>query len=84
MGLALVLLVLSFLISYVRARAETLGIPGKAGLMARAPRILALCIGLYFNALSPWVLKIVMWLLGALMVETLVERLIEVWRALER
>ncbi len=84
MGLALVLLVVSFLISYVRARAEALGIPGKAGLMARAPRILALCIGLYFNALSPWVLKIVMWLLGALMVETLVERLIEVWRALER
>jgi CDP-diacylglycerol--glycerol-3-phosphate 3-phosphatidyltransferase len=83
-GLALVLLVLSFLISYIRARAEALDIPGKAGLMARAPRIIAICIGLYFNGLSPWILKVVMWILAALLVETLVERLFEVWRALER
>ena len=83
-GLALVLLVVSFLISYVRARAESLDVPGKAGLMARAPRILAICVGLYFNGLSPWVLKVVMWVLAALLVETLVERLFEVWRALER
>jgi CDP-diacylglycerol--glycerol-3-phosphate 3-phosphatidyltransferase len=83
-GLALVLLVTSFLISYIRARAEALDVPGKAGLMARAPRIIAICIGLYFNGLSPWVLKVVMWILAALLVETLVERLFEVWRALER
>jgi CDP-diacylglycerol--glycerol-3-phosphate 3-phosphatidyltransferase len=83
-GLALVLLVVSFLISYIRARAEALDIPGKAGLMARAPRIIAICIGLYFNGLSPYILKVVMWVLAALLVETLVERLFEVWRALER
>lgn len=83
-GLALVLLVASFLISYIRARSESLGIQCKAGLMARAPRFLALGVGLFFNSLSPWVLKIVMWVVGALLVETLVERFIYVWRQIEK
>lgn len=83
-GLALALLVVSFLISYVRAKAESLGVPCKAGLMARAPRMLTLGAGLFFNGLSPWVLKVVMWLVGALLLETLVERIIEVWRQLEK
>jgi CDP-diacylglycerol--glycerol-3-phosphate 3-phosphatidyltransferase len=82
-GLAIVLLVASFLISYLRARAETLGLECKAGLMARAPRFLALGFGLYFNGLSPWILKIVVWIVAALMIETLVERFIFVWRKLE-
>lgn len=83
-GLALVVLVVSFLISYVRARAESLDVHCKAGLMARAPRIILLMVGLFFNGLSPWVLRVVLWVLAVLLVETLVERLIEVWRALER
>lgn len=81
-GLALVILVTAFLISYVRAKAEGFGVVCKAGLMARAPRFIALAFGLFLNALSPWILKTVMWVLGALLLETLVERLIEVWRAL--
>ncbi len=83
-GLALALLVLSFLISYVRAKAESLDVHCKAGLMARAPRFLLLMAGLFFNGLSPWVLRTVLWLMAALLLETLVERLIEVWRALEQ
>lgn len=83
-GLALAALVLSFLISYVRARAESLDVHCKAGLMARAPRFLLLLAGLFFNGLSPWVLKIALWLLVVLLLETLAERLIEVWRVLER
>jgi CDP-diacylglycerol--glycerol-3-phosphate 3-phosphatidyltransferase len=82
-GLALVILVASFLISYLRARAEALGLECKSGLMARAPRFLALGVGLFFNGLSPWILKIVMWVLAVLLVETLVERFIFVWRNLE-
>lgn len=82
-GLAIVLLVGSFLISYLRARAEALGLKCKAGLMARAPRFLAVGFGLFFNGLSPWILKIVMWVVSALLVETLVERFIFVWRKLE-
>jgi CDP-diacylglycerol--glycerol-3-phosphate 3-phosphatidyltransferase len=82
-GLAVVLLVASFLISYLRARAEALGVKCKAGLMARAPRFLAVGFGLFFNGLSPWILKVVMWIVAALLVETLVERFIFVWRELE-
>ena len=54
----------------------------KAGLMARAPRIILLAIGLFFNGLSPWVLKIVVWIMAVLLFETVFERLIEVWKAL--
>lgn len=82
-GLAVVLLVASFLISYLRARAEALGVECRAGLMARAPRFLAVGVGLFFNGLSPWILKVVMWLVAALLVETIIERLIFVWRELE-
>ena len=82
-GLAIVLLVASFLISYLRARAEALGLECKAGLMSRAPRFLAVGFGLFFNGLSPWILKIVMWVVAALLVETLAERFIFVWRELE-
>jgi CDP-diacylglycerol--glycerol-3-phosphate 3-phosphatidyltransferase len=82
-GLAIVLLVTAFLISYLRARAEALGLQCKAGLMARAPRFLAVGFGLFFNGLSPWILKIVIWIVAALLVETLAERFIFVWRELE-
>lgn len=79
-GLALVLLVVSFLISYVRAKAESIGVVCKAGLMSRAPRFLTLGIGLFFNGLSPWVLRIVLWVVTAASLETLVSRIFEVWR----
>jgi CDP-diacylglycerol--glycerol-3-phosphate 3-phosphatidyltransferase len=82
-GLAIVILVASFLISYLRARAEALGLQCKAGLMARAPRFLAVGFGLFFNGLSPWFLKVVMWIVAALLIETLAERFIFVWRELE-
>ncbi len=81
-GLALVLLVTSFLISYVRAKAEGFGLTCKAGLMARAPRIILLVFGLLFEPLSPWILRTVIWVLAVLLLETLVERFVEVWRAL--
>jgi len=83
-GVALVLLVTSFLISYIRARAEGLGVECKEGLMSRPPRVLALGFGLFFNGISPWILKIVIVAVAVLMVETLVERFVFVWRALDR
>lgn len=83
-GLSLVILVVSFLISYVRAKAEALGVQCKAGLMARAPRFLALGMGLFFNGLSPWVLKVVVWIVALLLVETLIERFIFVWKEIDR
>jgi len=83
-GLAMILLIVSFLISYTRAKAESLGVTCKAGLMSRAPRFLAVGIGLFFNGLSPWVLRGVLWVVAALMVETLIARLFEVWKALDQ
>lgn len=82
-AVALCLLVLSFLTSYSRSRAEALGVKGKAGLMARGPRLLLLGAALFFNGFSPWVLKGAMVLLSVLTLETLIERIFSVWRALE-
>ena len=39
---------LSSVISYQRAKAESLGLDAKGGLMERAERIIALCLGLLF------------------------------------
>jgi len=82
-GFTFMLLVNSFLISYVRAKAESLDIECKAGLMARASRFLLLGAGLFFNGISPWILKVSIWVLTLLVVETIVERIYVVWRQLK-
>src|SRR3954470_19744090 len=66
----------STLISYQRAKAESLGYQAKGGLMERAERIVALCVGLAF----PIVLVPILWLMLALTVFTNVQRFIKVWR----
>jgi CDP-diacylglycerol--glycerol-3-phosphate 3-phosphatidyltransferase len=66
----------STLISYERAKAESLGFSAKGGLMERAERIIALCVGLAF----PVVLVPVLWLMLALTSVTAVQRFIKVWR----
>ncbi len=48
---ALVALIMSFVISYARSRAETLGLAGAEGLMQRADRITLLSIALAFSPL---------------------------------
>jgi hypothetical protein len=59
-------------------------VAGKAGLMARAPRFLAIGVGLFFNGLSPWVLRGVLWIVMVLLVETFVSRLFEVWKGIDK
>ena len=49
---------LSSVISYQRAKAESLGLQAKGGLMERAERIIALCIGLLFDRLLVPILTI--------------------------
>jgi hypothetical protein len=51
--------------------------------MARAPRLLAIGVGLFFNGLSPWVLRIVLIIVTVMIVETLFERFINIWKALD-
>ncbi len=64
------------LVSYERARAESLGYNAKGGLMERAERTIALMIGLAFPAL----LIPVLWLLVGLTSFTAVHRFVMVWR----
>jgi CDP-diacylglycerol--glycerol-3-phosphate 3-phosphatidyltransferase len=41
----------SFLVSYTRAKAETLGLKGDVGIGSRAERVVVICLGL---AVAPW------------------------------
>ncbi len=66
---------LSSIISYMRAKAESLGLDAKGGLMERAERIIALCIGLLFNVL----LIPILWAMLALTGLTAVQRFVKVW-----
>jgi CDP-diacylglycerol--glycerol-3-phosphate 3-phosphatidyltransferase len=67
---------LSLLISYERAKAESLGLQAKGGLMERAERIVVLCIGLLFGSILLWV----MWVMLVLTAYTAVQRFVKVWR----
>ena len=65
----------SMLISYERAKAESLGFDARGGLMERAERIIALCIGLLFDS----ILIPVLWLMLGLTLVTAVQRFVKVW-----
>lgn len=64
------------MVSYQRAKAESLGFEAKGGLMERAERFLALGFGLLFSGLFVATL----WVMLALTVFTAVTRFIKVWR----
>ena len=64
------------LISYQRAKAESLGINAKGGLMERAERIIAICIGLLFEPL----LIPILWIMLVLTSITAIQRFVKVWR----
>ena len=66
----------SLLISYERAKAESLGFEAKGGLMERAERLVVLCVGLAFSFL----LIPLLWLMLVLTVFTAVQRFVKVWR----
>ena len=51
MLVSLVVMIMSFTVSYARARGETLGVSGAEGLMQRADRITILGVALSFSAL---------------------------------
>jgi CDP-diacylglycerol--glycerol-3-phosphate 3-phosphatidyltransferase len=72
------------LISYQRAKAESLGLDAKGGLMERAERIVLLCVGLLLEGigLDP-ALAVVLWILLVLISFTAVLRFVKVWRQAE-
>ncbi len=73
--LAMAVLATSALISYQRARAESLGFEARGGLMERAERMVVLGLGMLFNVLVP-----VLWLMLATTSLTAVQRFARVWR----
>jgi len=73
--LPLAVLALSMLISYERAKAESLGYDARGGLMERAERIIALAFGLLFDSL----LIAVLWVMLVLTAITAVQRFVKVW-----
>jgi CDP-diacylglycerol--glycerol-3-phosphate 3-phosphatidyltransferase len=74
-ALPLAVLAMSLIISYERAKAESLGFDARGGLMERAERIMALGLGLLFEAL----LIPVLWLMLVLSTITAVQRFVVVW-----
>ena len=67
------------LVSYQRAKAESLGISAKGGLMERAERMILLGIGF----LSASFLVPVLWVMLALTMATALGRFVKVWRLAE-
>jgi CDP-diacylglycerol--glycerol-3-phosphate 3-phosphatidyltransferase len=70
------ILAVSMLVSYERAKAESLGFAAKGGLMERAERIIVLCFGLAFSA----VMVPLLWVMLGLTSLTAVQRFVKVWR----
>ncbi len=70
----------SFLISYQRSKAESLGLSAKGGLMERAERMILLGVGLLTSAIFVPVL----WVMLALTTMTALGRFARVWRAADR
>jgi CDP-diacylglycerol---glycerol-3-phosphate 3-phosphatidyltransferase len=74
--LPLAVLATSMLVSYQRAKAESLGFSAKGGIMERAERLIALGVGLLFDSL----LIPVLWIMLALTTFTAIQRFAKVWR----
>jgi CDP-diacylglycerol--glycerol-3-phosphate 3-phosphatidyltransferase len=73
--LAFAVAALSMLISYERAKAESLGLQAKGGLMERAERFVLLSIALAFDVIVP-----VLWLMLVLTAITALGRFRRVWQ----
>jgi CDP-diacylglycerol--glycerol-3-phosphate 3-phosphatidyltransferase len=74
---AILALIGSFQVSYIRARAQSLAFRSETGLFKRPERIVATIVGLLVlgGALLPWVI----WLLAVLTNFTALQRIHEVW-----
>jgi len=73
--LIFVVLIGSFLVSYIRARAEGLGWQCQVGLFTRAERVIVLAIGLLVNQIF-----IALCVLGVFVLITVVQRLVYLWK----
>lgn len=71
---------LAIMISYQRAKAESLGFDAKGGLMERAERFIALGIGLFLGIFNTDLLLAALWVMFVLTAITAVQRFLKVWK----
>lgn len=80
-GAALICLVGGFVISYARAKAESIGLECKVGIAERTERLLILLVPAFFHGLGvPYLLPAALFVLAALVVITVGQRLVHVHR----
>jgi CDP-diacylglycerol--glycerol-3-phosphate 3-phosphatidyltransferase len=70
----------SFLVSYIRARAEGLGLQCQVGLFTRAERVIVLAIGLLINQIFIHSIFIALCILVVFVFITVVQRLVYLWK----
>jgi phosphatidylglycerophosphate synthase len=73
-------LIASFLTSYIRARAEGIGINCPVGLFTRTERVIILALGLLFSPLYRYSIIIALLLMIVFGFVTVVQRLVYVWQ----
>ncbi|MCL0079812.1 CDP-alcohol phosphatidyltransferase family protein [Dehalococcoidia bacterium] len=73
----------SIMVSYVKARAEGLGLRSEVGLFARPERVILLALGLLLSRISPVALLVVLWILAVGTMLTVLHRLIHAWRQMK-
>ena len=80
---AIAAIVTGFLVPYIRAKAESLGIACTVGIAERTERIILALTGIGFHGLGvPYILAIALWLLFALSAITVIQRIAVVRRGL--
>jgi len=77
MMLAAVAMASSFMVSYSRARAESLIPSCKVGFMERPERLVLLLMGGFFNRMAP-----VLWVIATISTMTVVHRVVYTWQEL--
>ncbi len=76
-------IVLGFLISYIRAKAEAFGISCTVGIAERTERLIVALTAIGFHGLGvPYILATLMWLLFLISAITVIQRLVVVYRGL--
>ena len=78
----LVSMVAGFLVSYIRAKAESLDIECKGGFAERTERLIILLAAIGFTGLGvPYILAVGTWFLAIVSIFTVMQRLLIVWKA---
>ena len=80
-GVTLACLVLGGVVSYARAKAESLGFRANVGVAERADRLVSALVAAFLAGLGvPYVLEVVLWALAVLSLVTVCQRMVLVYR----